>query len=90
MAKIGRIDSLNPLVSGGTVIGYQHVSMGHFQHGLVWTLLAIIPVAGLVFSLTPRFTQDQFYSGYCKVVPRLKGGERIVDVGCGDGKLLNR
>ena len=60
--------------------------MGHFQHGLIWTILGIIPVAGLIVSFIPRFTQESFYRDYAKSLG-LKGGEHVLDFGCGDGKL---
>lgn len=60
--------------------------MGHFQHSLIWVLLGIVPIVGLIISLTPRFTQESFYRYYAKSLG-LKGAERVIDFGCGDGKL---
>jgi SAM-dependent methyltransferase len=89
LAKIGRDWVLfNPLFWVGIILGYYYsiYGMGHFHHGLIWVLLGIVPMAGLIISLTPRFTQQSFYRAYAKSL-ELKGGEHVIDFGCGDGKL---
>ncbi len=60
--------------------------MGHWQHGIVWVLLGIVPIAGFIFSTIPNLLQNTFYRTYAKSLD-LQGGERVVDFGCGKGLL---
>ncbi|MCX6649769.1 MAG: class I SAM-dependent methyltransferase [Candidatus Bathyarchaeota archaeon] len=77
----------SPIFWGGTLIGYYSMyGMGHFEHGWFWVVLGIIPIIGLAYSISPLITRDVFNRQFVKSMG-LKGHERVLEFGCGDGRL---
>ncbi len=77
----------SPIFWGGAFVGYYSMyGMGHFQHGWFWVVLGIVPIIGLIYSLSPLITRDVFNRRYAGLMG-LKGHERVIEFGCGDGRL---
>jgi ubiquinone/menaquinone biosynthesis C-methylase UbiE len=78
---------LNPIFWAGTFVGYYSMyGMGHFQMGLFWVLLGIVPLIGLFFSIVPLIVKETVYEKYVSTL-ELRGNERVIDFGCGPGKF---
>jgi SAM-dependent methyltransferase len=77
----------SPIFWGGAFVGYYSMyGMGHLQHGWFWVALGIVPIIGLIYSLSPLVTRDIFNRRYANSMG-LEGPERVIEFGCGSGRL---
>ncbi len=50
----------SPIFWGGAFVGYYSMyGMGHFQQGWFWVALGIVPIIGLIYSISP-FARARF------------------------------